>query len=333
MASTFAPASTKARAHFYSQMSTLLRAGLPILQILEQITRTPPHPSLRAPAGHILGCLRSGRSVTEAFQSLGRWAPSFDNALIDAGERAGRLDQSFATLARHHQERTANFRLILTECMYPAIVLHVAVFVVPIPALFQHGSMIAYCVQVFGTLATIYAVIGLFFWVLQGEHSTYWRAILEKWILNIPLLGSARADLAMARLAGALEALMTAGVLVTEGWPLAAAASGSPLIQRTVANWKEDLASGMTPSDSIQASSVFPELFASTYQTGELSGRLDDQLLWLSRHYEEEGFRKLRTLSMMTPRILYGFIVAWMAYQIFSFATDYQKMIQQILQD
>lgn len=333
MASSFAPASTKARAHFYSQMSTLLNAGLPILQILEQIARNPPHPSLRAPAGHLLGSLRSGRSVAESFASLGRWAPSFDSALIEAGERAGRLDQAFATLARHHQERARNARTVWTDCMYPALVLHFAVFIVPIPALFHHGSLTAYALQTFGTLSVLYGLVWFFIWVFQGEHSHAWRALVERGLLLVPMIGTARADLALARLASSLEALINAGILVTEGWPLAAAASSSPLLQRVVQSWRVDLDSGRTPGEVLQSSAAFPELFASTYQTGELSGRLDEQLRWLAKHYEEEGFRKLRAFSLMAPRIFYGLILGWIAYQIFGLSAGYESTIESLFNE
>lgn len=333
MPSHHAPAGTLARAHFYGQLATLLGAGLPVVQTLDQLARNPPHPSLREPVGTLLGCLKSGRTFTESFQLLGRWAPAFDIALIHAGELSGRLDQTFKTLARHHQERAANNRLLLRESFYPAIVLHASIFIIPIPALIRSGSIVQYLLQTFGVLILIYAVVGLVLWALRGDRPQPWRAFIEGMVLKIPLLGSARADLALSRLAASLEALTTAGILITEAWPLAAAASGSPLIQRTVARWRELLDAGESPSNSLQTSGAFPELFASTYQTGEISGRLEEQLLWLARHYESEGFSKLRTLGLLAPRLLYGFIIFWVVLHILSLASGYQSLLEQLLQD
>jgi type IV pilus assembly protein PilC len=230
MSSHHAPAGTLARAHFYGQLATLLSAGLPVVQTLEQLARNPPHPSLREPVGTLLGCLKSGRTFTESFQLLGRWAPAFDIALIHAGELSGRLDQTFKTLARHHQERAANNRLLLRESFYPAIVLHAAIFIIPIPSLIRSGSIVQYFFQTFGVLILIYAIVGLVLWALRGDRPQPWRAFIEGMVMKIPLLGSARADLALSRLAASLEALTTAGILITEAWPLAAAASGFPLV-------------------------------------------------------------------------------------------------------
>jgi type II secretory pathway component PulF len=93
------------------------------------------------------------------------------------------------------------------------------------------------------------------------------------------------------------------------------------------------LDSGESPANSLQTSGAFPELFASTYQTGEISGRLEEQLLWLARYYESEGFSKLRTLGLLAPRLLYGFIIFWVVLHILSLASGYQSLLEQLLQD
>lgn len=154
---------------------------------------------------------------------------------------------------------------------------------------------------------------------------------MERLLVPVPVLGSARSDLALARLASSLEALLAAGIVVTEAWPMAARASGSPLIERTVDPWSTRFASGTTPAECVATSGVFPDLFVSAYSTGEISGQLDRQLAHLAQHHESEGFRKLRVVSQWSPRLLYALISLWIIVQIFAIAGGYASTLQQVL--
>jgi len=105
------------------------------------------------------------------------------------------------------------------------------------------------------------------------------------------------------------------GVLITNAWDMAVAASGSPALGRAVSTWKEPLENGATPAELVNQSREFPELFASLYQSGEISGQLDDALTRLHTHYQEEGTRKMRLIAKWTPKAIYlgvMLIVAWM---------------------
>ena len=175
--------------------------------------------------------------------------------------------------------------------------------------------------------------MGLVAWSFRRDSPERWRAFLERVVIRVPVVGSARADLALGRLAGALEAQLSAGILITEAWPASAAASGSPLLKRVVDAWTTPLAQGHTPGELIRCSAAFPELFSSGYASGEISGRLEQELRRLARYHEEEGFRKLRLASQWAPRIFYGFIAIWMVGQILMIAGGYAAVLHQFLDE
>jgi type II secretory pathway component PulF len=135
----------------------------------------------------------------------------------------------------------------------------------------------------------------------------------------VPLCGSARRSLALARLAGALEALIMAGMSIIEAWELAAAASGSPALRRAVVGWRNEVLNGETPAEAVSRSPEFPALFANMYHTGEISGQLDDTLIRLRHLYQDEGSRKLRAFSEWTPKLIYFGIMIMIAVRIVSF--------------
>jgi type IV pilus assembly protein PilC len=179
-----------------------------------------------------------------------------------------------------------------------------------------------------GVLLPLYAVVGLMIFAAQSRHGETWRACFESLLRPIPMLGPARHYLALARLAAALEALLSAGVTIIEAWELAATASGSPALRRTVLAWRPLVDGGQTPAEVVSASGRFPELFTSQYSTGEVSGKLDDTLRRLHGYYQEEGTRKLQAFSRWTPRAIYFCVVLMIAYRIIAFYTGYFNMVR-----
>src|SRR5262249_38393165 len=152
------------------------------------------------------------------------------------------------------------------------------------------GFVMAKC----AILIPFYGVIFLLLFNGQAKQGERWRSWMERILKTVPLLGAALANLALARLSMALESLLNAGVSVVEAWPLAAAASGSPALRRTVLAWSPNVEAGQTPAEAVRESGAFPDLFTNLYSTGEISGRLDDTLRRLHQHYQEEASRKLR---------------------------------------
>jgi type IV pilus assembly protein PilC len=150
---------------------------------------------------------------------------------------------------------------------------------------------------------------------------------MESLFRTVPVLGKARRELALARLSSALEALLSAGVNIIEAWELAANASGSPAIRRTVLAWRPLVDAGQTPAEVVRSSARFPDLFANQYATGEISGKLDESLKGLHQYYQEEGSRKLHALARWTPRAVYLAVMLMIAYQIVHFWIGYFNQI------
>src|ERR1017187_9847068 len=272
----FTPGQLSRRAEFYHQLDQLTRAGLGLVRALEQLKNHPPDRSYREPIGRLLEQIAEGSTLTDALQSAGRWLPAFDAALLEAGEHSGRLDACFRLLADYYTDRARLARQIIGDLTYPAFLLHFAIFIFPFAQFFMSGNWVAYLCQTLGVLIPLYAVVGLIIFAAQSRHGETWRACFESLLHPIPVLGVARQYLALARLAAALEGLLSAGVTVIGAWELAASASGSPALRRTVLAWRPLVDGGQTPAEAVTASGKFPELFASQYATGEISGKLDD---------------------------------------------------------
>lgn len=315
------------RAELYHQLAQLTAAGLPIVNALEQLQRHPPSSAYREPLRLMRKEIASGFTFGEAVSRSGNWVSPFELALMDAGERSGRLDTSFRVLAENYSDRARMARQMVGDLAYPAFLLHFAVFILSFPALFLTGDWIAYLTRTLGVLLPVYVVIGVMVYAAQGKHGERWRSMMERLLHHIPVLGSGRRELALARLSMALEALISAGVSIIEAWELAGTVSGSPALRRAVHRWLPDVRAGQTPAECVTACGVFPDMFTNQYHSAEVSGKLEETLKRLSRYYQEEGSRKIHAVSQWTPRLIYLIIALAIAYHIVMFWMKYFEQI------
>ena len=331
MALIFTPGQLARRADFYHQLSSLTGAGLDLLRTLDQLQRHPPERSYRPRIQALRGELDRGLTFTEALRRVGGWLPSFDIAVLQAGEQSGRLDACFRLLSEYYNDRARLARQVLGDLAYPAFLFHFAIFMFPFAEFFSTGKWGVYLAKTFGLLIPIYVLAAAAIYAVQNRHGERWRSLIERVLQPIPVLGTARSYLALSRLAAALEALLSAGVTIIEAWEIAATASGSPALRRTVFGWRPLVNAGQTPAEAVSASYRFPELFASQYSSGEISGKLDEVLRRLQKYYQEEGSRKLHALAQWTPRAVYLFVALMIGYRVVTFYMGYFSGLNSIM--
>jgi type II secretory pathway component PulF len=322
------------RAEFYHQLAQLVSAGIGVMPALEQLQRHPPGRSFREPLQQLQAELVQGCTFADSLRQLGAWLPEFDIALIDAGERSGRLDACFRLLANYYNDRASVTKKVIGQLIYPVGLVHMAVLVFMIVLPFAksqfNASIPLLLFKAALMLAPLYLITALILYATQSQHGEKWRALMESLLRPIPLLGTARRFLAIARLAAALEALISAGVNIIQAWDLAANACGSPALRRAVASMKLQVVAGRTPAEVLREHSQFPELFANLYHSGEVSGKLDETLKRLYTHYQEEGTYKLNAFAQWMPRLIYGLVALLVAYYVIQFWTGYFNQISNI---
>jgi type II secretory pathway component PulF len=329
----FTPGQLTHRANFYFQLASLLSAGVPIMQALE-MAKSNQSVRYRHEIGNILSALTQGSTFHEAINTTGNWLPVFDRALFRAGEQSGRLDLSLRSLGEYYKERATMLREVISGMAYPIFILHVAVFIFPtsyLTGLFLSNGGQAFLIQKLMVLLPCYAFVIFLLFAFQGTRGESWRAMLDRITSGIPILGSARRDMSMARLAGALEALIAAGVPIIQAWDLAAVATASPQIKKKVHGSIPIMEAGMTPSEVLKQSNVVPELFQNLYATGEASGQLDTTLKRLQSHYEEQATLKFQNLASWTPKLIFLCIALGVAYQIVNFYSGYFKQLNEVI--
>ena len=328
------PGQLKNQGEFYHSLASMTAAGVTIVQAADMLSRNAPSRRLAALATQIKEGIIRGSTFTEAMRATGRRLPEFDVALIEAGEASGRLDQCFRLLASFYEERGRLASKVLSELMYPVFLFHFALLIFPTSLLADFvwkGNTTAYVTQKLAIIIPTYGAILFLLWSMQSERSRIWRGNVERILDWIPMVRGTRRNIALARLCAALEALINAGVLIVEAWDLAGRASGSFRIQRAVEESKPRLQQGETPSEAISRQPVYPELFVSSYKTGEISGQLDEALRRLYRHYLEAATAGLHRLAEWLPKLIYMGVLIAIGYQIVSFWSGYFDTINKVI--
>ncbi len=335
MALLIMPRALAQRGEFYYQLASMIRAGLPLIGALQTLEKSPPAASYRKPIARMLAELKGRSSFVSALNTIGDWLPVFDKALLEAGEKSGRLDECFRLLASYYEERAKLARAVMGQMLYPVIIVHLAIMVFPpglIKAAFWDGEWGAFLVSKVTWYGLLYAAVAALVLASGSSRAQWWRATMERILGFVPVLGRARQNLALARLTAALEALFSAGVGIVDSWELAARASGSPAFAREVMTWRPHVeVDQKTPGELLAYKNVFPAMFTSLYRTGEISGQLDDTLKRLHSYSSTEGHRQLDLFTrMLTTLIILIIMVAIGVAVVMFWMTYYGAMMKSL---
>ncbi|HYG22403.1 MAG TPA: type II secretion system F family protein [Verrucomicrobiae bacterium] len=322
------PRQLSLRAELYHQLGSMISAGIPLIRALEMAVSNPTTRVSRGAIEQLIASLKSGLTFSESMTAVHGWMPDFDIALLGVGEKSGRLDASFRQLSAYYAARAKIIRDTIAGLIIALATLHVFLLVFPLNMMVaavqglwsnDYGPLIRFAVQKLLIFGTAYGLVFLFIFLAQGNRAEVWRSLVEKFLRVIPMFGTARHHLVLARLSAALEALVTGGISIVQSWELAAAASGSPELRRRVARWKPELERGATPAELVNSSRYFPETFANLYSSGEQSGQLDEMLGRIKTYFEEDGFRRLSNFSRVMNGTIYGLVVMLVGYNVITF--------------
>jgi type II secretory pathway component PulF len=324
------PGQLNRRAALFEQLAAMIAAGVGLPKAMEMVGRNRSTGIPQRIIQELTRQLQDGHTFTDAMQlvsgqkrgagaagarvSRAYWLSEFDTALLSAGEESGRLDASFKILARYYAARAKIIRDTVKSLIITIMTLHVFLLVFPIGYLQgfvlgiinnQYSRCLLFIIEKIIAYGSIYGLVWFLSFACQGTRGEGWRKALEAVFNLVPGLRTAMKYLAVARLALALDALLNAGVPVIRAWELAASSAGSPRLKKEISAWMPQIEHGATPAEMVAQISYFPEMFTHLYQTGEMSGKLDESLTRLHTYFEEEGFVKLQNFCRVLGYGLY----------------------------
>jgi type II secretory pathway component PulF len=310
----------------YHQLAQLLESGHPLRNALELIATQASHGTQRWIARGLAN-LRQGATASEA---MAPGSSPLEVALIAAGERAGRLPQSFAELSRHFGRRANLQRDVIRGCLYPIFIMHVAAILLPLPKLITTGAA-SYATAVGITLGSFFGAILLIVAVGIGLINTARRsALIDRLLMTLPVIGKMRRDFALARFFSVFEMHLSAGSNILETLNSAGETSQSAVIGAASQRALEAARRGDAPLPVLLQERAFRSA-AQFLLVGEQTGRLDLELDRLRNAMESSAAAYAQLLGQMLSRILYAAVVIYSAIQIVRTYSGVLDIYKQLL--
>jgi type IV pilus assembly protein PilC len=292
---------------FTRQFSTMINAGLPLVQALDILAKQTENKSLQQVTRHIVSDVESGHTVADA---LGKHPKAFSDLYVNmvaAGEVGGILDTILLRLATFMEKNDALVRKVKGAMIYPGVIMGVAgtavtvllVFVIPTFANMFAGAgmalplptrvVIALSEFLTGYWYAVLAAIGIAVVSLKKYYATSdGKLVIDRLMLRLPILGDVLRKSAVSRFTRTLGTLIGSGVSILDGLEITAKTAGNRVIQDAIMASRSSIAGGDTISAPLQKSQVFPPMVISMISVGEQTGGLDEMLSKIADFYDEE---------------------------------------------
>lgn len=310
---------------FTRQLSTMMRAGVPLLQSFDIVARGSTNPKMTKLLTDIREDVETGTSLSSAFRKHPLYFDALYCNLVEAGEAGGILEALLDRLATYQEKTMAIKNKIKSALMYPVAVLVVAfivltvimIFVIPafedvfksfgadLPAptlvvIAMSKFFVSYWWAIFGFLFG-----GGYFFMQSWRRSVKMQKIMDRLMLRIPVFGELVNKSSVARWTRTLSTMFAAGVPLVEALDSVGGASGNAVFAEATEQIQRDVTTGSGLSTSMQATGVFPTMVLQMCAIGEESGALDQMLGKAAEFYEDEVDEAVKGLSsLMEPFII-----------------------------
>jgi type IV pilus assembly protein PilC len=310
---------------FTRQLSTMMRAGVPMLQSFEIVAKGHANPNMTRLLTDIKSEVEVGNTLQQAFRKYPQYFdPLFVN-LVGAGEQAGILDLLLDRLATYKEKMLAIKGKIKSALFYPIAVLGVAfivtavimIFVIPafkdifsgFGASLPTPTLIVIAMSDFmvkwGWLIFIAMGVGLYFFFQAWKRSPAVAAAMDRFLLKIPVFGELIRKATIARWSRTLSTMFAAGVPLVEALDSVGGASGNHVYLLATRDIQNEISTGTQLAAAMQNTGVFPNLAVQMTAIGEESGALEEMLSKVADFFDREVDEMVDSLSsLLEPLIM-----------------------------
>lgn len=251
--------------------------------------------------------------------------------LVEAGETGGMLDARLREIADFLEQSYEIRQRLVSQTVYPLVILHVAVFVPPLVVLVMQGA-VAYAHVVVPRLIALYAVIALFF--ISGRSlslSSGLRRGVDAVLLHIPLIGKVVRDGALMHSLRALGNLLEAGIPMSRAAEVSSRASGNAVVRSRLLAMEKTLEEGLPLSTALERTGVVSPMVMQMLLSGEESGVVGASIIKAADLLKVDFDNAVRRMASVVPALLILVVGGLVGYQyIQSFRAQFQQ-INQIL--
>jgi len=331
---------------FTRQFSTMIDAGLPLVQGLNILAEQSTNPTLKVILKQITKDVEGGSTLAEALKKHPKVFDDLFVNLVSAGEVGGILDtilQRLATFIEKAEDLKSKIKGAMT---YPLVVVAIAILVIAVILIFvipvfeemfaSFGSALPLPTQMVVNMSDFMksnfiwiflAIIALGFAYRQYRNSKGGRKTTDNLFLKLPIFGDLLKKTAVARFTRTLGTMLSSGVPILDSLEITAKTAGNIIIEEIILDVRSSIAEGQTIAEPLSENDVFPGMVTQMISVGEATGALDTMLNKVADFYDKEVDTAVDALtSMLEPLLMLflggaiGGLVVAMYLPIFSMA-------------
>ncbi|HET9283491.1 MAG TPA: type II secretion system F family protein, partial [Candidatus Angelobacter sp.] len=312
---------------FFRQFSVMIDAGLPLVQCLEILAANQENLFFQKCLTGVRTSVESGSTLSNAMRQFPKIFDDLTTNMIEAGEAGGILDTILQRLATYVEKAVKLKSAVKSALIYPVSVISIAALVV--------GALLKFVVPIFANMFNSMGVdlplptkiviglsnfVGRFWWLALGllialvlgikyvRKDPKGRYILDKLLLNLPVLGLVLRKIAVARFTRTLGTLITSGVPILEGLSITARTSGNAVLEDALMKVRKAVEEGRTIVDPLKECGVFPNMVTQMIGVGEATGAMDAMLQKIADFYEDEVDAATKDMLTLLEPIMIGFL-------------------------
>lgn len=309
---------------FTRQFSTMIDAGLPLVQSLEILASQQENKAFKEVLLAVKGDVEQGSTLSDALKKHPSVFDELYSSLVAAGEMGGMLDTILNRLATYMEKAEKLKKRVKGALTYPIVVIAIAVIVVAVILIFvipvfqkmfaDFGGELPAPTQFVINLSQglkkygVFMVIGIF--VVMSMIKKYYstpkgRKKIDTLLLKAPVISDLIRKSAVARFTRTLGTMISSGVQLLDGLEIVAKTAGNKVIEEAILNAKTSISQGKTIAEPIGESGVFPSMVVRMIAVGEATGAMDTMLNKIADFYEEEVDAAVDALtSMLEPMLM-----------------------------
>jgi len=312
---------------FTRQLSTMIDAGLPLVQGLEILGNQQENPTFKKILTQVRTDVETGTTFADALKKHPKVFDSLFCNMIEAGEIGGILDTILSRLSIFMEKSMILKKRVKGAMVYPTICLAISIIILGIILIFvvpvfdkmftDFGAALPIPTQIVVNLSNIVknnflyglVFIGLCIFAFKKFYGTEKGEIkVDAMILKLPVFGDLVRKVAVAKFSRTLGTMLTSGVPILESLQVVARTSGNKVIEIAVFRTADAISEGRPIAEPLEETGVFPSMVVQMINVGEAVGALDAMLEKIADFYDEEVDQAVDNLTAMIEPFMMVFL-------------------------
>ena len=312
---------------FTRQFSTMIDAGLPLVQGLTILAEQSDNKTFRKILKQVTKDVEGGSTLAEALKKHPNVFDDLFVNLVAAGEVGGILDTILQRLAAYIEKAEKLRSKIKGAMTYPIVVMCIAILVIAVILIFvipvfedmfaSVGSALPAPTQlvvnlsrfVKGNIVYIVGALVALFWAFKAyRKSEKGRKQTDALFLKLPIFGPLLKKVAVARFTRTLGTMISSGVPILDALEIVAKTSGNKVLEEVILEVRGSIAEGQTIAEPLSETDIFPSMVIQMISVGEATGALDTMLEKIADFYDDEVDTAVEALTSMLEPMLMVFL-------------------------